>query len=91
MNPCLYQLFNQVAWRLGRYVAAAAEELTPRDMLVPSRRFGHTYNVDREALEKMFREFDVDKSGKISLDELENLLTSIGDLPRILLCITYFA
>ena len=30
---------HQVAWRLGRYVAATVEECSPQDLVIPSPRF----------------------------------------------------
>ncbi len=45
-------------------------------------------NVDRLAVEQMFAEFDTDKNGAISIDELENLLTKIGALS--LLCLYFY-
>jgi hypothetical protein len=40
--------------------------------------FGYLDNVDRAALEQMFAEFDKDKNGAITIDELETLLSNIG-------------
>lgn len=74
------EFVDKVAWRLGRYVAAEEEHLSPQDMLVPSRKFRRNYNVDREALEQMFAEYDSEKKGSITIDALENLLEKIGTL-----------
>lgn len=35
----LFILMIQVAWRLGRYVAAEVDEVAPRDLLMPSLKF----------------------------------------------------
>ena len=69
---------EKVAWRLGRYIAAAEENMTPEQMLIPDRRLRRNYNVDRVVLEQMFSEYDKDKKGSISLDNLSDLLEKIG-------------
>lgn len=73
------EFVDKVAWRLGRYVAAEEENVTPQDMLVPSRKFRRNYNVDRAALEQLFTEYDEEKKGAITIDALENLLEKIGE------------
>jgi isocitrate dehydrogenase len=73
---------NKVAWRLGRYVAAASEDMPVKDTLIPSLKFRRNYNVDREALRDLFNQYDKDKSGTITIDELETMLASIGVAPK---------
>ena len=75
------QFVDKVAWRLGRYVAAEIEEASPQDLLIPSRKFRRNYNVDRTTLEKLFKEYDKDNKGAITIDGLENLLSTIGVAP----------
>ena len=47
----------------------------------PDRRFQKNYNVDREALESLFKEYDTDNSGKIGKEELEKVLVKLGVAP----------
>jgi len=75
------QFVDKVAWSLGRYVAAEEENMTPKDMLVPSSEFRRNYNVDRAALEQLFSEYDSDKTGAITIDALELMLEKIGVAP----------
>lgn len=36
-------------------------------------------NVDKSAMQVLFDEFDVDKDGKITVNQLEQLLDKLGD------------
>ena len=78
------QFIEKVGWRLNRYLLAqearddAEDEQHQHLTLTPSLKFRRNYNVDRDALQLLFQEFDTDKSGKISLDELENMLSQLG-------------
>jgi Ca2+-binding EF-hand superfamily protein len=40
-----------------------------------------TDNVDRDALQALFKEYDTSGDGKISLDELEVMLAQLGVAP----------
>lgn len=77
------QFIDKVAWRLGRYIAAAEEHSTPKDMLIPSLKFRRNYNVDRAALQHLFDTYDKDKNGSINLDELEEMLATMGVAPML--------
>jgi hypothetical protein len=72
---------NKVAWRLGRYIAAVEEDTSPFDLLIPDPKFRRNYNVDKEALKKLFDDYDKDRSGTITLDELERMLFALGVAP----------
>jgi len=77
------QFIDKVAWRLGRYIAAQTheEDMSAVAELTPSLKLRRNYQVDREALSALFSKYDTDKSGKISLDELEVMLSSLGVAP----------
>ena len=55
--------------------------MAPAALVVPDPKFRRNYNVDREALKKLFDDYDVDKSGSIGLDELEGMLAALGVAP----------
>lgn len=38
-------------------------------------------NVDQEALQQLFNEYDTDKSGAISVSQLESMLVKLGVAP----------
>lgn len=74
-----------MAWRLDRYLAQqqaeADVEHDKNQINEPSLKFRRNYNVDRKALEVIFNEFDTDKTGNISIEELEVLLVKLGVAP----------
>lgn len=74
---------DKVAWRLGRYLAAQDEELSDNEIVSPARNYRRNYNVDETAMEKLFKEYDTDKDGKIGLKEFETLLVNLGVAPMI--------
>ena len=67
--------------RLGRYIAADEEDMSAHDLVIPDPKFRRNYNVDRDALKKLFNDYDKDKNGSIGLDELEHMLASLGVAP----------
>lgn len=69
----------KVANRLERYMAE--QEVAVDVAQLKETPKVKVFNVDREALEKMFREFDTDNNGAISIDELEIMLTKLGVAP----------
>lgn len=76
------KFIDKVAWRLGRYIAAKEEEVSPQDfLLVPSLKFRRNYNVDRSVLEKLFAEYDTENKGSIGVDALEDMLAKLGVAP----------
>ena len=58
--------------------AVSAEEVTKAD---PRLRPG--YNVDKEALKKLFVEFDTDGNGAINMEEFEVMLVKLGVAPQL--------
>ena len=50
-------------------------------MLLPSLKNRRNYNVDRSKLKEMFAEYDSDKSGTLTFDELETMLVKLGVAP----------
>jgi hypothetical protein len=79
------KFIDKVAWRLGRYMAALDDEdhLSASDLLIPDPKFRRNYNVDKGALQKLFDSYDKDKSGTITIDELEHMLGALGVAPMI--------
>jgi hypothetical protein len=73
---------DKVAWRLGRYIAAQEEESTPYEMLTPSLKLRRNYNVDKARISEIFSRFDVNKDGALSLDEVEDMLATLGLAPK---------
>ena len=67
--------------KCARYIAAIEEDKAPHDLIIPDPKFRRNYNVDREALKKLFDEHDLDKSGSIGLDEFEKMLAALGVAP----------
>lgn len=77
------QFVDKVAWRLGRYIAAAEEHSSPKELLTPSVKYRWNHNVDRVALQQLFNTYDKDKNGTISIDELEDMLATMGVAPLL--------
>lgn len=75
------QFIDKVAHRLAKYLSKKEEKEQPGALLTPDVRFQKNYSVDRESLEQMFREYDKDNNGTITLDELEVMLTKLGVAP----------
>jgi len=75
------QFIDKVAWRLGRYIAKDEELVAPPESVEPSLKFKSGYAVDREALHSLFGKYDKDKSGTITVDELESMLVQLGVAP----------
>jgi len=76
------QFINKVAWRLGRYMAHIYDEVQPGDVVLkpaPPKTLRH--EVDKDALQELFNEFDTDKSGTITIKELEAMLIKLGVAP----------
>jgi isocitrate dehydrogenase len=77
------EFIDKVGARLARYIAAERheEDEQGRDILRPDKKLRRNYNVDRNALEELFAEFDKDKNGSISMDELEAMLIKLAVAP----------
>jgi hypothetical protein len=77
------RFIDKVSWRLGRYIAALYDDVKPQDIMIPPRSHRRNYNVDKEALQCLFNDYDTDKDGSISVDELEALLVKLGVAPMV--------
>lgn len=71
----------KVAWRLNRYLAAQTEEAPPPTLKEPSRRFRRNFDVDEEAVRRMFEQYDKDGNGHIDFYEFTNMLAKMGIAP----------
>eukprot|EP00591_Stephanopyxis_turris_P003681 CAMPEP_0195525266 /NCGR_PEP_ID=MMETSP0794_2-20130614/25620_1 /TAXON_ID=515487 /ORGANISM="Stephanopyxis turris, Strain CCMP 815" /LENGTH=546 /DNA_ID=CAMNT_0040655689 /DNA_START=33 /DNA_END=1673 /DNA_ORIENTATION=- len=72
---------EKVAWRVERYLSAQYEEKIP-ELPEPDRHFKKDYDVDKESLRKLFKKYDVDGSGRLSISEMEKMLDHLGVAPR---------
>lgn len=72
---------DKVAWRLGRYLEQQTEDAPPPTLREPSRKLRRNYDVDMEAVNKLFSQFDANKDGTIDLEEFAELLVSMNLAP----------
>jgi isocitrate dehydrogenase len=72
---------GKVAWRLQRYLAAQHEEQPPPELKEPSRKFRRNYEVDEQAVRKLFDKYDKDGSGHIDFTEFTQMLVKMGIAP----------
>ena len=72
----------KVAWRLKRYLAAQDEEVAPPMLREPDRRYRRNYDIDTEAVIKMFSKYDKDGDGQIDIQEFENMLVHLNLAPK---------
>ena len=70
---------DKVAARLGRYVAKHEDGPIPATM----EPIVMNENVDREAVKEIFEKYDLDRTGKLSLEEVEIMLDQMGVAPLI--------
>lgn len=75
---------DKVAWRLERYLKMNEEEQDERRRapVRPSPKFRRNYNVDEEAVSRMFKEYDTDNNGSIDLDEFTEMIVKLGIAPH---------
>lgn len=73
---------SKVANRLRKYLAEQIEE-PPGAELTPDLTFQKNYDVDRKVLEQMFREYDRNQDGALTIDEVEVMLTKLGVAPLV--------
>jgi len=73
---------EKVAWRFGRYLQKQWEEEEGlQTTFAPDPKFRRNYNVDKEALQQLFKEYDAEGKGAIGIDQLELMLAKIGVAP----------
>jgi len=73
---------EKVAWRTSRYLTPNEEEDVAPVLGEPSRKFRSQYKeVNQEAIADMFKKYDKDSDGSISIDEFADMLVSIGIAP----------
>lgn len=73
----------KVGWRLGRYLKMIEDsETIPHRDIHPSRQHDPQAAVDLDKVHSMFREYDEDGSGTITIDEFTKMLVKLGVAPR---------
>jgi len=72
---------DKVAWRLNRYLEQQSEESPPPSLKEPTRKFRRNYDVDLEAVNEMFQNFDKNGDGTIDLEEFADLLVHLNLAP----------
>ena len=72
---------KKVAWRLQRYLAMQDEEAPPPVLKEPTRKYRRNLDVDTEAVNKMFRKYDLDGDGMIDYSEFEAMLIKLNLAP----------
>jgi isocitrate dehydrogenase len=73
----------KVAWRLQRYLAMQHEEAPPPQLHEPSRKYRRNFNVDTEAVNKMFHKFDKNGDGLIDYEEFEAMMIKLNLAPKL--------
>jgi isocitrate dehydrogenase len=72
----------KVAWRLERYLAMQDEETPPPRLNEPDRKFRRNYDIDVEAVNKMFQKYDLDGDGQIDYEEFEDMMVKLNLAPK---------
>lgn len=73
---------DKVAWRLQRYLAMQYDEAPPPKLTEPDRKHRRNYDVDEEAIQKMFSKYDKNGDGAIDKEEFTRMLVKMGIAPK---------
>lgn len=73
----------KVAWRLQRYLAMQHEEAPPPVLHEPDRKYRRNYNIDTEAVNKMFQKYDKNGDGMIDYEEFEEMMAKLNLAPKL--------
>lgn len=77
------QFIDKVAWRLGRYIAAIDEQIDPSIMATPTNT-KKIETIDKNVVQELFDSYDLNKTGKIGMNELEAILERLNVAPQSL-------
>ena len=72
----------KVAWRLKRYLAMQTEESPPPRLSEPDRKYRRNYDIDEEAVAKMFAKYDKNGDGAIDFDEFRRMVVKMNLAPH---------
>jgi hypothetical protein len=72
----------KVAWRLQRYLAMQYDESPPPRLHEPDRKYRRNYDIDEEAVNKMFQKYDKNNDGYIDFEEFVRFLTKVNLAPH---------
>jgi len=73
---------GKVAWRVQRYLAMQDEEAPPPILVEPDRKLRRNYDVDTEAVNKMFQKYDKNGDGQIDYQEFESMMVKLNLAPK---------
>lgn len=74
------EFVDKVAWRLERYLLEQEKD-SPPTLKEPDRKFRRIHDVDYDALQTLFKQYDTKESGSIDFDEFSNMLIKLGVAP----------
>merc|ERR1712019_178961 len=72
----------KVAWRLQRYLAMQFDDEPPAPKLTePSRKFRRNYDIDMDAINKLFSKYDLNGDGHIDVEEFTDMMVKLNMAP----------
>jgi isocitrate dehydrogenase len=75
------EFIDKVAWRLNRYLAQQFEDVPPPALSEPDRKYRRNYNVDEEAVARMFAKYDKNGDGAIDFEEFTRMMVKLNLAP----------
>jgi isocitrate dehydrogenase len=76
------EFIAKVAWRLKRYLARQYDDAPPPALHEPDRKFRRNYDVDEEAVNKMFQSYDSNNDGFIEYEEFKRMVVKMNLAPK---------
>jgi isocitrate dehydrogenase len=76
------EFIRKVAWRLQRYLAMQYDEAPPPKLNEPDRKFRRNYDIDLEAVNALFVQYDRNGDGAIDFEEFTRMMVKLNMAPH---------